>query len=91
MTEFERRARLVKPYFNPKIRHSKDIIPPPVITEFLGTPSSGKTTLIRELDKFWRRQGFRTFHPQEGAEAVRYLDRKTPFITLRPACMRIRI
>ena len=66
LTEFERRALLVKPYFNIGLRHGKEILPPPFIKEFLGTPSSGKTTLIKELDKFWKRQGFRSWHPQEG-------------------------
>ncbi|MBI3273845.1 MAG: hypothetical protein HYZ69_01745 [Candidatus Colwellbacteria bacterium] len=82
LTEFERRVRLVAPYFNGKLRRGKDILPPPFIVEFLGTPSGGKSTLIRELDKFLKRQGFRIWHPQEGAEAVRYLDRTTPFYNL---------
>lgn len=82
VTEFEKRARLAKPYFNQRIRYSKDIMPAPFIEEFLGTPSSGKTTLIKEVDKFWKRQGFRSYHPQEGAEAVRYLDRTTPFYNI---------
>ena len=82
MTEFERRARLVAPYFNKKLRRGKDILPPPFIVELLGTPSGGKSTLIRELDKFLKRQGFRVWHPQEGAEAVRYLDRTTYFYNL---------
>lgn len=82
LTEFERRARLAAPYFNRKLRRGKDIVPPPFIVEFLGTPSGGKSTLIRELDKFLKRQGFRIWHPQEGAEAVRYLDRTTPFYNL---------
>lgn len=82
LTEFERRARLAAPYFNRKLRRGKDIVPPPFIVEFLGTPSGGKSTLIRELDKFLKRQGFRVWHPQEGAEAVRYLDRTTPFYNL---------
>ena len=82
MTEFERRAKLLTPYFNKKLRHSKDILPPPFILEFLGTPSGGKSTLVRELDKFWKRQGFRVWHPQEGAEAVRYIERTTPFYNI---------
>lgn len=82
LTEFERRTRLVAPYFNRKLRHGKDILPPPFIVEFLGTPSGGKSTLVRELDKFLKRQGFRVWHPQEGAEAVRYLDRTTPFYNI---------
>jgi len=82
LTEFERRARLVASYFNRKLRHGKDIIPPPFTIELLGTPSGGKSTLVRELDKFWKRQGFRVWHPQEGAEAVRYLDRSTPFYNI---------
>lgn len=81
-THFERRAQLLRPYFHLGIRHGHNILPPPFIEEFLGTPSAGKTTLIKELDKFWKRQGFRSFHPQEGAEAVRYLDRKTPFYNI---------
>jgi len=82
MTEFERRAHLIKPYFNHLIRHGKDILPPPFICEFLGSPSAGKTTIIRTLDKFWRRQRFRCWTPQEGAEAIRYMDRNTPFYNI---------
>lgn len=81
-TEFERRAQLLLPHFKPDIRYSMSILPPPFITEFFGPASGGKTTLIKELDKFWKRQGYHTWHPQEGAEAIRYLDRSTPFYNI---------
>ena len=81
-TPFERRAKLVRPYFNIGIRHGHNILPPPFIVEFLGTPSAGKTTLVKEVDKFWKKQGMRCFPPQEGAQAVRYMDRTTPFYNI---------
>lgn len=77
-TVFERRARLLLPHFKPDIRYNMSILPPPFITEFFGPPSGGKTTLIKELDKFWRRQGYRCWTPQEGAEAIRYIERSGP-------------
>jgi len=40
LTVFERRAQLIKPYFNHKLRHNKEIIPPPMVYEFLGTPNA---------------------------------------------------
>lgn len=82
LTEFERRAQLIKPYFNPKLRHNKDIIPPPIVYEFFGTPNSGKSTLVGWLDKFWKRQDYVTFPPQEGADAIRYLTRDTYFYNI---------
>jgi thymidylate kinase len=82
MTEFERRLQLARPYFNHGIRYGDNILPPPIVQEFLGTPSAGKTTIISELDKFWRHQGFKAFHPQEGAEAVRHIDRKTHYYNI---------
>lgn len=78
LTEFERRAKVLSLYFNSNIRYSKEVVPPPFIVEFFGPPSAGRTTTIRELDKLLRRHGFRCYHPQEGAEAVRYLTRDTP-------------
>lgn len=79
LREIEELSRLIAPYFNRRIRYGKDILPPPIIVEFLGTPDSGKTTLKEECDKFFKSLGFRNFPPQEGAEAVRYIKRSTPF------------
>ncbi|MBI2056434.1 MAG: hypothetical protein HYT37_03555 [Candidatus Sungbacteria bacterium] len=81
-TEFERRGRLVAPYFNHRLRYDKDIIPPPVVHEFLGHPNSGKSTIADALDKFWKRLQFRTYAPQEGADAIRYLPRDTYFYNI---------
>ena len=81
-TEFERRARLIAPYFNQRIRYSKEILPPPIICEFLGTPYAGKSTIVDQLDKFWKRQGYRTYPPQEGADAIRYIERSSPFYNI---------
>lgn len=59
------------------------IVPRPRIIEFTGSPSSGKTTLIKSLDTLLRSVGFRVFTPQEGAEAIRHVDRTTPLYNIR--------
>lgn len=82
LTEFERRGMLIAPYFNSRLRHDKEIIPPPIVHEFLGTPNSGKSTIVDALDKFWKRLGFVTSPPQEGADAIRYLPRDTYFYNI---------
>ncbi len=78
MTQFDRRASLILPYFNHDIRYGKHIVPPPIMVELFGVPSSGKSTAIREADKTLRKQQFRVKPPSEGAESIRYLTRDTP-------------
>jgi hypothetical protein len=59
-------------------REISPTLPRPFFIEMLGTPSSGKTGVIKQLDTFFRRQGFRVLCPQEGAEVVRHISRKEP-------------
>ena len=65
------------------VRHGNNFLPAPFMIEFTGSPDAGKTTCIKELDKFLHRSDFRVFIPQEGAEAIRHISRKTPEYNLR--------
>lgn len=49
----------------------------PFFVEITGSPSSGKTTMARILDPFFRRQGFTIYKPLEGAEEIRIIERDT--------------
>lgn len=55
----------------------------PFFVEFTGTPDSGKSTIIKELDVFFRQNDFRVWCPQEGAEAIRHVSRTTPLYNIR--------
>jgi len=55
----------------------------PYLIEITGPPSSGKTTIIGILDSFFRRQDFRVYRPQEGAEVVRHIPRDTHLYNVR--------
>lgn len=55
----------------------------PFFVEFTGTPDSGKSTIIKELDVFFRQNDFRVWCPQEGAEAIRHVPRTTPLYNIR--------
>lgn len=81
---FEDKARKILDYLRRDIRYGGSI-PRPFFIEFFGSPSAGKTTTITEADKFLRRQGFRVFRPQEGAEVIRHIERDTPLYNLRTA------
>jgi thymidylate kinase len=48
------------------------------MVEITGSPSAGKTTIIKSLDDFLRDQGLRVLRPQEGAEVIRHIPRSTP-------------
>lgn len=80
---FEKQARTILGYLKSHLRYDHQVLPPPFFLEFTGSPSSGKTTTITELDKFFRRQGFRVLRPQEGAEVIRHIPRTTPLYNLR--------
>lgn len=82
-TEFERRAKLIRNYLKSDLRYDSSVLPRPFFIEVDGGTSVGKSTVIRELDKFFRRQDFRVFKPQEGPEAIRHIPRKTPEYNLR--------
>lgn len=80
---FERRTQNILRFLKSDIRYSESFLPRPFLVEITGPPSSGKTTTITELDKFFRRQGFRVFRPQEGAEVIRHIERTTPLYNVR--------
>ncbi len=70
-------------YLRTDVRYGDSFLPAPFMIEFTGSPDAGKTTCIKELDKFLHRNDFRVFIPQEGAEAIRHIHRKTPEYNLR--------
>lgn len=70
-------------YLRTKERYGDHHFPAPFMIEFTGSPDSGKTTCIKELDKFLRRHDLRVFCPQEGAEVIRHIPRTTPEYNLR--------
>ena len=80
---FSEQSRKILSYLKKEIRHDRQFLPRPFFIEFTGSPSAGKTTVITELDKFFRRQGFRVLRPQEGAEVIRHIERTTPLYNLR--------
>ncbi len=80
---FERKAKTILEYLKSDLRYDERFLPRPFFLEFTGSPSAGKTTTITELDKFFRRQGFRVLRPQEGAEVIRHIPRTTPLYNIR--------
>lgn len=80
---FEQQAQKILTYLKSNIRYNESFLPRPFFLEFTGSPASGKTTTITELDKFLRRQGFRVWRPQEGAEVIRHIERTTPLYNIR--------
>lgn len=80
---FEEQARAILAFLKSEIRYDRKFMPRPFFVEITGSPSSGKTTTITELDKFLRRMGFRVLRPQEGAEVIRHIDRTTPVYNIR--------
>ncbi len=81
--DFEEKAGKILSYLNSKRRYDDKFLPRPFFLEFTGSPSAGKTTTIKELDTFFRKQGFRVLCPQEGAEVVRHISRSTPVYNIR--------
>lgn len=80
---FEQQAQKILTYLKSNVRYDESFLPRPFFLEFAGSPSAGKTTTITELDKFLRRQGFRVWRPQEGAEVIRHIERTTPLYNIR--------
>lgn len=80
---FEKKARKILSYLRSDLRYDGKFLPRPFFLELTGSPSAGKTTTITELDKFFRRQGFRVWRPQEGAEVIRHIPRDTPLYNIR--------
>ncbi len=70
-------------YLRTELRYGNNFLPSPFMIEFTGSPDSGKTTCIKELDKLLHRSDFRVFIPQEGAEVIRHINRDTPEYNIR--------
>lgn len=81
--DFEEKARKILSYLKSEHRYDDKFLPRPFFLEFTGSPSAGKTTTIKELDTFFRKQGFRVLCPQEGAEVIRHISRSTPVYNIR--------
>lgn len=86
----EKRAQKILEYLKSDKRYD-GFLPRPFFIEFAGSPSSGKTTTITELDKFLRRQGFHVWRPQEGAEVIRHIERTTPVYNIRTSTYALNI
>ncbi|MFH1193882.1 MAG: AAA family ATPase [bacterium] len=80
---FSEKTKLLLDYLGHPNRYGETSLCRPFFIEFAGSPSSGKTTVIGELDKFLRRHGLRVFCPQEGAQAIRHIERTTPVYSIR--------
>lgn len=72
---------LIAKYHDLKLHHVEFLRP--LIIEFTGTPSSGKTSVITALTRFFKRNGWRTLNPLEGAEATKLISRNDPRYNLR--------
>jgi thymidylate kinase len=70
-------------YLRTTERYDPSFFPPPVFIELTGSPSSGKSTVIKKMDDFLRGEGFRVLIPQEGAEVIRHVPRTTPLYNIR--------
>lgn len=81
--DFGPRLSKILDYLNQDIRYGEKLLPRPFMIEITGSPSSGKTTTIKELDKLFRRYGLRVRMPQEGAEVIRHIPRSTPIYNVR--------
>lgn len=78
----KKKGRIMAYLRRPEFRHNT-AVPHPFIFEFNGSPHSGKTTTIIEIDKFLRRHGFRVLRLQESGEAIRHIDRTAPVYNIR--------
>src|SRR3989344_2904090 len=71
-------AKNIHEYLKTQIRHDGNFLPPPLIIEIAGHPSCGKSTVIGKLDTSLRRLGFKVGLIQEGAQAIRNIERSGP-------------
>ena len=88
---FEERIRAVKGYLNTQLRYNNIVLPRPIFVELLGPPSSGKTTIIKELYKSLKRNGLKIKMPQEGAEVIPHTERDTPVYNIRTGLYALQI
>lgn len=83
--EDDHRITQILHHLKSDVRHDMALLARPFIIEFDGMPSCGKTTVIKELNKYFRHNGLRVCAPQEGAEAVCHIPRTTPEYNIRIA------
>ena len=74
-TQYDQRIAGLLSDLHLDLRHNIQPPPRPFIVEFDGMPSSGKTTIIRALDKYFRHNGWCVLPPQEGAQTIRHIPR----------------
>lgn len=79
----ETQVKLLHKHLKTRERYDGTFLPRPFFIEFNGTPSSGKTTIIKELYKFLKRSGFKVAIPQEGAEVIPHTHRNSPKYNIR--------
>lgn len=79
------RFEKMRQFLRTDIRHDLTVLPRPFIIEVGGTPSSGKTAAMTEIDRFFRQMKFVVWQPPEGAEMVRDISRATPRYNLATA------
>src|SRR3989338_11250236 len=80
---FEEKAQKIRAYLKTDVRHDNSFLPRPFFFELTGTPGAGKTTNIKESYNFLRLMDFRVLIPQEGAEVIQHITRKTPAYNIR--------
>lgn len=85
MVDKQMMMRRILDFLRPDMRYNFTALPRPFVVEFDGMPSCGKTTVIKEVDTYFRRNDFRVFTPQEGAQVVRHIPRNTPEYNIRTA------
>ncbi len=73
----------MRAYLKTDIRYDQSSLPRPFFVEIAGPPSSGKSSIIEELDTFFRSEGLRVRCPQEGAQVIRHIVRTTPLYNIR--------
>lgn len=61
----------------------RQIKPKPFVVEAIGSPASGKTSALTSIERFFRRNGFKTYKPEEGAEITRHIDRGDVLYNIR--------
>lgn len=88
---FKRQAEAIAKRLNTNLRYDETALPPPHIVEFTGSPSSGKTTTIKQVYTFLRRHGFEVLMPQEGAEVIPARLRKSPEYNMQTGLYALRI
>ena len=79
---FQEKAQIILSYLKSHLRYDNGFLPRPFMIELTGSPSAGKTTIIKSLDDFLRDQGLRVLRPQEGAEVIRHIPRTTPIYNI---------